>query len=241
MIRPALTLFAALTLITGLLYPLAVTGIAQACFPHQANGSLIARDGSPVDASDAGTPAGAVGSALIGQDFASGAPLHAARYFWGRPSATAPAPYTAFDATALTGGAGSNLAPSNPALVAAVAQRIAALHAAEAAVGLPAASGGVPGPTGAPASPGMPASLLPVDLVTTSASGLDPDISPAAAEAQVARIAAARAISPVAVRALVAAHTLPRTAGVLGEPTVRVLTLNLALDALAAQTRDRGP
>jgi len=183
-LRPALTLFVLLSLITGLAYPLAVTGIAQAVFPSQANGSLVVRDGKPV------------GSALIGQAFSE--PGH----FWSRPSATAP---TANNAA---GSGGSNLAPTAPALVDAVKARIDALRAAD------------PGNT-AP---------VPVDLVTASASGLDPHISRAAADYQLARVARARGLPVAQVRALVDANTETRLLGLLGEPRVHVLNLNLALD-----------
>lgn len=185
LLRPALTLFIALSLVTGLAYPLLVTGIAQALFPQQANGSLVERHGR------------VVGSALIGQQFSD------AGHFWGRPSATAPTPYNAANS------AGSNLAPTAPALVDAVRARIAALRAAD------------PGNT-AP---------VPVDLVTASASGLDPHISRAAADFQVARVARARGLPLGRVQALVDQHTEGRWLGFIGEPRVNVLQLNLALDA----------
>ncbi len=186
LIRPAVTLFLLLSVITGLLYPLLVTGIGQAAFPTQAAGSLIERDGKPV------------GSRLIGQNFTD------PKYFWGRPSATAPQPYNA----AASGG--SNLGPLNPALKGAVASRVQALRAAD------------PGNT----------RPVPVDLVTASASGLDPQISPAAAEYQVARVARARGLAPEIVRKLVATWTEDRQWGVFGEPRVNVLELNLTLDQL---------
>ncbi len=186
-LRPALTLFILLSLITGLAYPLAVTGIARAAFPAQANGSLIMRDGRPV------------GSALIGQAFSD--PKH----FWGRPSATSPMPYNAANS------GGSNQGPMNPALAEAVRSRIAALRAAD------------PGNT-AP---------VPVDLVTASASGLDPHISRAAADYQVARVARARGLTRATVQALVERHTEQPLLGFLGEPRVQVLRLNLDLDAIA--------
>lgn len=187
-LRPLLVLFTALTLVTGVAYPLVVTAVGQAAFPHQAHGSLILRDGKPV------------GSALIGQNFSD------PRHFWGRPSATGP-----FANNAAASG-GSNLGPLNPALVDAAKGRLAALQAAD------------PGNT-AP---------VPVELVSASASGLDPHISPAAAQYQAARVAAARALSPEAVQALVVQHTERPLLGVLGEPVVNVLQLNLALDAHSA-------
>lgn len=192
LLRPALVLFTALTLVTGVLYPLAVTGVAQSVFPAQAAGSLVLRDGKPV------------GSALIGQAFSD--PKH----FWGRPSATAPMAYNA------SASGGANQGPLNPALADAVKGRIEALRAAD------------PGNT-AP---------VPVDLVTASASGLDPDISPAAALYQAARVARARGMPVEQVNALIGRSTQAPLWGLLGEPRVNVLALNLALDdstALAAR------
>ncbi|MDR0479547.1 MAG: potassium-transporting ATPase subunit KdpC [Burkholderiaceae bacterium] len=186
LLRPALILLVLLTLITGVIYPLAVTGIAQGLLSARANGSLMLHDGQPV------------GSALIGQNFAD--PGH----FWSRPSATTPVPY---DANA---SGGANLGPTNPALAQAVQARIAALRAAD------------PGNT-AP---------VPIDLVTTSASGLDPHISAAAARYQTQRVARVRGLPPERVLQLVDAHTERPFLGWFGEPRVNVLQLNLALDAM---------
>ena len=185
-IRPAFTLLFLMALTTGILYPLAVTGLAQLLFPHKANGSLLVRDHRPA------------GSALIGQFFDD------PRFFWGRPSATSPFPYNA------AASAASNLGPSNPELIKAVTERIAALRAAD------------------------PGNLqpVPVDLVTASGSGLDPHISPAAAFYQVRRVAKARGLDEEVVQALVIAHARERALGFLGEPVVPVLELNLALEAL---------
>jgi K+-transporting ATPase ATPase C chain len=185
-LRPTLVVFTALTLLTGVLYPLAVTGVGQAAFPQQAAGSLVLQGGKPV------------GSELIGQSFS------APRYFWGRPSATAPQPYNA----AASGG--SNLGPLNPALTDVVKARIQALRDAD------------PGNT-AP---------VPVDLVTASASGLDPHTSPAAALYQIQRVAQARGVEVTKLQALVAQHTEQPWFGFLGEPRVNVLRLNLALDGM---------
>ena len=186
LLRPALSLFVLLSAITGLAYPLAVTGIAGAVFPEQAAGSLILQDGKPV------------GSSLIGQNFSD------PKNFWGRPSATAPQPYNA------AASSGSNQGPLNPALVDAVRGRVEALRAAD------------PGNT-AP---------IPTDLVSASASGLDPHISPAAALWQTGRVAKARGLPEAQIKALVDAHTEGRQWGLLGEARVNVLKLNLALDAL---------
>ena len=187
LIRPAIVLLVLLSLLTGVAYPLAVTAVAQTVFPAQANGSLLKIDGQ------------VVGSALIGQ------PFDDPRYFWGRLSATGPAPYNG------AGSSGSNYGPLSDALIQAVRGRIDALKKAD--------------PDNALA--------IPVDLVTASASGLDPHISPAAAAYQAARVARARGLPEASVRKLVAEHTRGRSLGFLGEPVVEVLALNLALDAAA--------
>jgi potassium-transporting ATPase KdpC subunit len=187
-IRPALVLLGLFSLLTGLVYPFALTGLAQVLFPHQANGSLISAGGV------------VVGSELIGQ------PVSDPRYFWGRLSATPDHPDNASSSS------GSNLGPSNPALFAAVQARIDALRTAD------------PGNT----------EPIPVDLVTASGSGLDPDISPAAALYQVGRVARARGLTVEAVTALVKEHIQGRQFGLFGEPRVNVLDLNLALDKLTA-------
>jgi K+-transporting ATPase KdpC subunit len=194
-LRPAIVSFLALSVITGLAYPAVITGLSRLLFPRQAGGSLIlAKDGK------------VLGSEWIGQSFTS------PRDFWGRPSATVdangkPLPYNAANS------GGSNLAPSNPDLLKAVQDRIAALRAAD-----PDATGPVP-----------------VDLVTASGSGLDPHISPAAAAFQVHRVAKARGLDEATVRSLVAAHIEPAQLGLLGEARVNVLKLNLALEALSSR------
>lgn len=184
-IRPAVVLFGALTIICGVLYPLAVTGVGAAAFPSQAGGSIIEVGGKPV------------GSELIGQAFSS------PRYFWGRPSATSPMPNNG------AGSGGSNLGPNNPAQTDAVKGRVAALRAADPNNQL----------------------TIPVDLVTASGSGLDPEISLAAAQYQARRVAAARQLSSERVFALIAAHRQNQYFGFFGEARVNVLALNLALDA----------
>jgi K+-transporting ATPase ATPase C chain len=188
LLRPALVVFLALSIVTGLIYPYATTGVSQALFPHEANGSMMEVDGH------------AVGSSLIGQPFSS------PRYFWGRLSATAPMPYNA------SASGGSNLGPRNPALADAAKARIEALRSAD------------PGNT-AP---------IPVDLVSASGSGLDPDISVAAANYQIGRVARARNMSAVDVAQRVRAHTRRPFLGLLGEPVVNVLALNLDLDGVRA-------
>jgi K+-transporting ATPase ATPase C chain len=184
--RPAIVSIAIFTILTGVLYPLVITGIAQVIFPHQANGSLIIQNGQ------------VVGSNLIGQSFDD------PRYFWGRLSATAPYPYNASSST------GSNLGPTNPALTDEVKARIAALKAADPTNNSP----------------------IPVDLVTSSGSGLDPNISVAAALYQVPRVAKARRLSEETILTLINRYTVKRQFGVLGEPRINVLELNLALDGI---------
>ena len=184
LLRPAISLFVLLTIVTGVVYPAIVTAITGIAFPDQASGSLVRRDGQ------------VVGSILIGQTFTD------AKHFWARPSATSPMPTNAANS------GGSNQGPLNPALIDAVKGRVEALRKAD---------------------PGN-AAPIPVDLVTASASGLDPHISVAAAEYQVARVARARGLAPDAVRAAVSRHTEGRQLGFLGEPRVNVLALNLDLD-----------
>jgi K+-transporting ATPase ATPase C chain len=186
LLRPMLVLFAAMTLLTGIAYPVIVTAISQAVFPHQANGSIVEKDGKPV------------GSELIGQQF------DAPGYFWGRLSATTPNPYNAQNS------GGSNLGPTNPALADEVKGRILALHAADPTNTAP----------------------IPVDLVTSSGSGLDPDISPAAAAYQASRVAKARGLTLDQVYRAIEQNTSGRQFRVLGEPRVNVLRLNLALDRI---------
>jgi K+-transporting ATPase ATPase C chain len=185
-IRPALASLILFSLLTGVVYPLCVTGFAQAVFPHQANGSLLVADGT------------AIGSEIIGQ------PFNDPRYFWSRPSATSPFPYNA------AASSGSNLGPTNPELAQAVSERIAELRASDPQNTLP----------------------VPVDLVTASASGLDPHISIAAANYQVARVAKARGLDVALVNELMKKYTEGRQLGILGMPRVNVLRLNLALDKI---------
>jgi potassium-transporting ATPase KdpC subunit len=192
-IRPAIVLFLTLTVLTGIVYPFTVTGLAQLLFHDQAEGSVLMADGH------------AVGSRIIGQSFSE------PKYFWSRPSATAPQPYNAIAS------GGSNQGPLNPALTDAVKSRIDALKAADPTNPLP----------------------IPVDLVTASASGLDPDISIAAARYQAAHVARARGLDPASVQSLIDAHSHGRLLGILGEPRVNVLELNLALDAPKPQNAQK--
>lgn len=191
-LRPAIVIFLLLTIITGVIYPLTITGIAQIAFPHQANGSIIVMDGK------------AYGSELIGQQFDH------PKYMWGRLSATTPFPYNAFNAENLTGSSGSNYGPLNPSLHEIVQRRVNTLKAVDRKNPLP----------------------IPVDLVTASASGLDPHISVAAALYQVSRISESRGLSETTVANLVEKYTEERQFGILGEPRVNVLRLNLALDEI---------
>ncbi|MFH1201651.1 MAG: potassium-transporting ATPase subunit KdpC [Candidatus Omnitrophota bacterium] len=184
-IKQAILIFIVLSIMTGIIYPLFITGIAQVFFRNQANGSLIYRNGKPV------------GSSLIGQAF------NDPKYFWGRVSATSPVSFNAASSS------GSNLGPSNPVLLEAVKARIKALRLADSDNTTP----------------------IPVDLVTSSASGLDPHISLAAAYYQAPRIARLRGLSQDTIRILIAKHTSGRLFGIIGEPVVNVLELNLALDA----------
>lgn len=185
LVRPAVSLLLVMTVLLGVVYPVAITGIARLAFPRQAEGSLIRKDGH------------LIGSTLIGQSFSD------PRYFWGRPSATAPQPYNGLASS------GSNLGPLNPALIDAVKANIKLLRDADPGNTLP----------------------IPVDLVTASASGLDPEISPAAASYQAGRVARARGIAVADVQGLIASRTTGRLLGIIGEPRVNVLELNLALDA----------
>jgi K+-transporting ATPase ATPase C chain len=188
-IVPALRMLVVLTVVTGIAYPLVITGVAQVAFPHAANGSLIVTDGKTL------------GSELIGQ------PFDDPKYFWSRPSATSPQPYNGASSGA------SNQGARNPALADAVKDRIKALREADPDNKAP----------------------VPVDLVTASGSGLDPHISVAAAEYQIGRVAKARGLSEQQVRSLVSDTTEGRTFGILGEPRVNVLALNLALDRAGAR------
>ena len=185
LLRPAVSLFVLLTAVTGIVYPLVVTGIAKVAFPEASGGSLIVKDGKPV------------GSRLIGQNFTD------PKYFWGRPSATSPQPYNA------SASGGSNQGPLNPALSDAVKNRIDALKAADPENTRP----------------------IPADLVTASASGLDPHISPSAAEYQIERVARTRQLDPAVIKNLIAQYTEDRQWSIFGDPRINVLELNLALDA----------
>ncbi len=191
-LKQAFLLLLVFSVLTGILYPLAITGIAQLVFPRQANGSLIYHNGKPV------------ASSLIGQPFTD------PKYFWSRPSATSPMPYNAESS------GGSNLGPTNPDLAKAVQERIAAIQKADPDNKAP----------------------IPIDLVTSSASGLDPHISPAAAKYQIARVAKARGLDENTVRQLVSKHTEGRTFGLLGEPRVNVVELNLDLDGVGRNDRE---
>lgn len=191
LVRQSVLIFLVLTVITGVIYPLVVTGVAQVVFSHQANGSLIEREGK------------VVGSELIGQQFDD------PKYFSSRPSATGPTPYNAAAST------GSNYGPTNPAQIDAVRGRVEDLKQANP----------------------EQSEKIPVDLVTASGSGLDPHISPAAAEFQIPRVAKARGLDEEPVREQVLAHTEGRTFGLLGEPRVNVLELNLALDEALVSTK----
>ncbi|MEJ0007695.1 MAG: potassium-transporting ATPase subunit KdpC [Steroidobacteraceae bacterium] len=193
LMRPAVVLFVFFTILTGLLYPVVITGIAQAAFGHAAAGSIVSRNGV------------SIGSSLIGQNFSD------PKYFWGRPSATLPQPYAG------TASSGSNLGPLNPALIDGIKGRIQALRAADPGNSKP----------------------VPVDLVTASASGLDPHESVAAALYQAPRVARLRGLSEQDVRGLIDAHEQGRALGLLGEPRVNVLALNLALDDLAPRAGSR--
>jgi len=186
-LRPAILMIVLMTLITGLIYPLGMTGLAQLLFPHQAGGSLVTKNGQ------------VIGSELIGQNFASD------KYFHGRPSAAG----NGYDAA---NSGGSNLGPTSKALMKRIGTDTAKLHAEN------------------------PSTPVPVDLVTTSASGLDPDITPAAALFQVPRVAKARGLAPTAVERVVRAHIEDRLLGVIGEPRINVLKLNMALDAMQSGT-----
>jgi K+-transporting ATPase ATPase C chain len=193
LIRPAIVLFVFFTVLTGFLYPLAITGIAQAAFAHAASGSIVSRDGKPI------------GSSLIGQNFSD------PKYFWSRPSATSPQPYAG------TASTGSNLGPLNPALIDGIKGHIQALRAAD---------------------PGNSAPI-PVDLITASASGLDPEESLAAVLYQAPRVARVRGLAEKDVRSVIDAQAQGRILGLLGEPRVNVLALNLALDGLAPKAPSR--
>lgn len=211
-VRPGVVLFLALTIITGVVYPLVITGVSRLIFRDKASGSILV-----------GSDGAALGSALIGQEFGTSdreAAPRLAGWFWGRPSATTPVAYTSLNLEKGTASGGSNLAPTNPALLENVTQRLEALRAADESAGLFGRTEPVP-----------------VDLLTASASGLDPDISVPAAEYQAPRVARVRGLTREAVLAAVREHTQRRALGVFGEPVVKVLELNLALERASRGAR----
>jgi K+-transporting ATPase ATPase C chain len=221
-VREAVAVFVILTLITGVAFPLLITLVAQGAFPYQANGSLLVREAASAPQQDqaegmvdrydwARANRSSNPETFIGSELI-GQAFTSPRYFWGRPSATSPVPYNAEAST------GSNLGPTNPSQLDAVQQRVQQAHDANQAE-----------------------SPVPIDLVTASGSGLDPHITPAAANYQVPRIAKARGVSDYMIRRVIAAHTEGRTFGLLGEPRLNVLELNLALDQIGAEDQDPSP